>query len=115
MYTLVDFDMFYGHRRNVRSYTEALEAFVEMLPDKPYEWTMVRIDACCEVFCPGKLAGCVYCKTHFQRLVPILAKKSDIKNLLILFKEKFWLEATQSICLWLLWKPGALTRPQLLK
>ena len=68
---------------------------VATMPGKPYERTMVRIDAGCEIFRAGKLAECAYFQTHFQRPVPIEAQKSYIENLYTLFKDKLGLEVPQ--------------------
>ena len=68
---------------------------VTILPGKPYERTMVRIDAGCEIFRAGKLAECAYFQTHFQRPVPIEAQKKYIETLYSLFKEHLGLDVPQ--------------------
>jgi len=74
---------------------DEIAKLVATLPGKPYERTMVRIDAGCEIFRAGKLAECAYFQTHFQRPVPLDAQTSYIENLYELFKERLGLESTQ--------------------
>ena len=68
---------------------------VATLPGKPYERTMVRIDASCEIFRAGKLAECAYFQTHFQRPVPMEAQTAYIESLYALFKQRLNLEIPQ--------------------
>ena len=74
---------------------DEIAKLVATLPGKPYERTMVRIDAGCEIFRAGKLAECAYFQTHFQRPVPLDAQTYYIENLYDLFKERLGLESTQ--------------------
>ena len=74
---------------------DEIAKLVATLPGKPYERTMVRIDAGCEIFRAGKLAECAYFQTHFQRPVPIDAQTAYIENLYTLFKERLGLEIPQ--------------------
>ncbi|MEA4895215.1 MAG: phenylpyruvate tautomerase MIF-related protein [Oscillospiraceae bacterium] len=68
---------------------------VATLPGKPYERTMVRIDAGCEIFRAGKLAECAYFQTHFQRPVPMEAQTAYIESLYALFNKRLGLDIPQ--------------------
>lgn len=68
---------------------------VATMPGKPYERTMVRIDAGCEIFRAGKLAECAYFQTHFQRPVPIGEQTAYIERMYALFKEQLGLDVPQ--------------------
>ena len=71
----VDFDMHYGHRRDVAGYAAALEAFDARLPDlqaklKPGDLVIVTADHGCDPTYPGT--------DHTRETVPILAFGPDI-------------------------------------
>lgn len=75
--------------------SDEIAKLVATLPGKPYERTMVRIDAGCEIFRAGKQADCAYLQTHFQNPVGIGAQTEYIEALYALFKERLGLEAHQ--------------------
>ncbi len=71
----VDFDMHYGHRRDVAGYAAALEAFDARLPDlqaklKPGDLAIVTADHGCDPTYPGT--------DHTRETVPVLAFGPDI-------------------------------------
>lgn len=68
---------------------------VATMPGKPYERTMVRIDAECDIYRAGKPAQCAYFQTHFQDPVPLEAQTAYIESMYALFKEKLGLEIPQ--------------------
>ena len=74
---LVDFDMLYGHRRNVRGYADALEAFDAKLPEilaklKNDDLLIITADHGCDPTAHGT--------DHTREFVPILAYGPQIKQ-----------------------------------
>eukprot|EP01037_Dinobryon_pediforme_P029247 gene29247-32817_t len=66
----VDFDMYYGHRRDVAGYAAALEAFDRRLPElarrlRPDDLAIITADHGCDPTWPGT--------DHTREHVPILA------------------------------------------
>lgn len=73
---LVDFDMLYGHRRDVAGYAAALEAFDKELPKfiqclKPDDLAIITADHGCDPTQPGS--------DHTRENIPILAFGPNIK------------------------------------
>lgn len=68
---------------------------VSIMPGKPYERTMVRIDAECEIFRAGEPAECAYLQTHFRKPVDIELQKEYIEKTYSLFYDKLGLEIQQ--------------------
>ncbi len=73
---LVDFDMLYGHRRDVIGYAKALEEFDARLPEfeklmRPGDLAIITADHGCDPTWPGS--------DHTREHVPILAFGSHIK------------------------------------
>jgi len=73
---LVDFDMLYGHRRDVEGYAKALEAFDAQLPEfekllRPGDLTIITADHGCDPTWPGS--------DHTRENIPILAFGPGIK------------------------------------
>lgn len=73
---LVDFDMVYGHRRDVAGYATALEAFDSWLPSlekelKPGDMVVITADHGCDPTMPGS--------DHTREHVPVLAFGPNIK------------------------------------
>jgi phosphopentomutase len=73
---LVDFDMLYGHRRDVAGYAAALEAFDARLPEldaklKPGDLVLITADHGCDPTWRGS--------DHTRERVPVLASGPDIR------------------------------------
>lgn len=73
---LVDFDMLYGHRRDVVGYAKALEEFDSWLPDfeallKPGDMAVITADHGCDPTLPGS--------DHTREHVPVIAFGPGIK------------------------------------
>jgi len=82
----VDFDMLYGHRRNVVGYAAALEAFDRRLPElqarlRPGDVAVLTADHGCD---PTALGS-----DHTREFVPILAFGPDLKSKNIGRRETF--------------------------
>ena len=74
---LVDFDMLYGHRRNVKGYKDALEEFDNYLPEiisnlKDKEILIITADHGCDPTYKGT--------DHTREYIPILVYGKEIKN-----------------------------------
>jgi len=74
---LVDFDMLYGHRRNVQGYKEALEEFDRYLPEilenlKEDEVLIITADHGCDPTYKGT--------DHTREYIPILVYGKDVKG-----------------------------------
>ena len=74
---LVDFDMLYGHRRNVKGYKDALEEFGNYLPEiisnlKDKEILIITADHGCDPTYKGT--------DHTREYIPILVYGKGIKN-----------------------------------
>jgi len=72
---LVDFDMVYGHRNNVRGYADALEAFDRRLPEilsflRNDEVLIITADHGCDPTTPGT--------DHTREYVPLLASGAPV-------------------------------------
>jgi len=83
---LVDFDMLYGHRRNVLGYAKALEDFDVRLPEfeklmKPGDLAVITADHGCDPTVPGS--------DHTREHIPILAFGPNIKSKSIGLRETF--------------------------
>lgn len=74
---------------------DEIAKLVATMPEKPYERTMVRIDAGCEIYRAGQLAECAYFQTHFRKPVPMELQKAYIESLYELFYQKLGLEVPQ--------------------
>ena len=90
---LVDFDMLYGHRRNVLGYAEALEAFDIFLPHfeailRAGDMAVITADHGCDPTWPGS--------DHTRENVPVLAFGPSIKSGAI-GKRKTFADIGQSI------------------
>jgi phosphopentomutase len=73
---LVDFDMVYGHRRDVIGYAKALEDFDSWLPDfekilRPGDLAVITADHGCDPTFPGS--------DHTRECVPIIAFGPDVQ------------------------------------
>ncbi len=82
----VDFDSVYGHRRDVRGYANALEAFDNRLPElqsvlKPDDIVIISADHGCDPTLPGS--------DHTREHIPIIAFGSTIKPGFIGRRETF--------------------------
>lgn len=83
---LVDFDMEYGHRRNVIGYARALEEFDSWLPDfeqllRPGDLAVITADHGCDPTAPGS--------DHTREYVPILFFGPDVKTKSLGIRETF--------------------------
>ena len=68
---------------------------VRLLPGKPADRAMIRIDAGCEIYRGGELAECAFLETVFQKPRPIEAQRAYIEALYALMKEQLGLEIPQ--------------------
>ena len=83
---LVDFDMLYGHRRNVQGYKDALEEFDKKLPEivenlREDELLIITADHGCDPTFKGT--------DHTREYIPILAYGKNIKGGNIGIRESF--------------------------
>lgn len=83
---LVDFDMLYGHRRDVVGYAKALEDFDSALPTfekilKPNDIAIITADHGCDPTWPGS--------DHTREHIPILAFGPSVKPTAIGLRESF--------------------------
>jgi len=83
---LVDFDMLYGHRRDVVGYAHALELFDQQLPAfekilQPGDLAIITADHGCDPTFPGS--------DHTRENIPVLAFGPDIKSKSIGKRETF--------------------------
>jgi phosphopentomutase len=72
----VDFDMLYGHRRDVAGYAKALEEFDERLPElerlmQPEDLAIITADHGCDPTWPGS--------DHTRENIPVLAFGPQVK------------------------------------
>lgn len=74
---------------------DEIAKLVATMPGKPYERTMVRIDAECEIYRAGEPAECAYFQTHFRKPVALEIQRAYIEKLYELFHEKLGLEQHQ--------------------
>lgn len=74
---------------------DEIAKLVATMPEKPYERTMVRIDADCEIFRAGQPAECAYLQTHFRKPVAMELQKAYIEKMYALFYERLGLETQQ--------------------
>lgn len=77
MVNLVDFDMLYGHRNDVRGYAQALMAFDRELPDllaelRPDDLLMITADHGCDPTFPGT--------DHTRESVPLLVSGPSVRS-----------------------------------
>lgn len=91
---LVDFDMVYGHRRDVIGYAKALEDFDKRLPEleklmKPGDIAVITADHGCDPTWPGS--------DHTREHVPVLFFGPDIKHYGSIGKRKTFSDIGQSI------------------
>lgn len=68
---------------------------VSIMPGKPYDRTMVRVDAECEIYRAGEPAECAYLQTHFRKPVAMELQKEYIEKMYALFYDKLGLETSQ--------------------
>jgi phosphopentomutase len=93
----VDFDMLYGHRRDVAGYAAALEAFDARLPDfearlRPGDLAIITADHGCDPTWQGT--------DHTREHVPVLAFGPNVSPACIGRRESF-ADIGQSLALWL--------------
>ena len=82
----VDFDMLFGHRRDVAGYADALEKFDALLPRliaalKPGDLAVITADHGCDPTAPGN--------DHTRECVPVLAFGPDLKGDAIGYRKSF--------------------------
>lgn len=68
---------------------------VKLLPGKPAERAMIRIDTGCEIFRNGEIAECAFMETLYQKPLPEEACKAYIEALYDLMKRELDLEIPQ--------------------
>jgi len=66
---------------------------VSLIPGKPYEKTMVRIDDGCEIFRAGKPADCAFMETRLKKPCDHEKEVEYTEKLFKLFEEKLGLPA----------------------
>lgn len=74
---------------------DEIAKLVSTMPGKPYERTMVRIEAECEIYRAGEPAECAYFQTHFRKPVPMKLQKAYIEKMYALFHDKLGLKTQQ--------------------
>ena len=82
----VDFDMLYGHRRDIAGYAGALEAFDKILPDfeaclRPGDLAIITADHGCDPTWPGS--------DHTRENVPVLAFGPGVRPVALGVRESF--------------------------
>ncbi|MCI8835057.1 MAG: hypothetical protein HFH24_06745 [Ruminococcus sp.] len=68
---------------------------VKLLPGKPAERAMIRIDAGCDIFRNGEIAECAFMETIYQKPLPEESCKAYIEALYALAKRELDLEIPQ--------------------
>lgn len=68
---------------------------VKLLPGKPAQRAMIRIDSGCEIYRSGELAECAFMETIYQKPLPEEACRSYIEALYDLAKKELGLEIPQ--------------------
>ena len=68
---------------------------VKLLPGKPAERAMIRIDAGCDIFRNGEAAECAFMETVYQKPLPKEACKVYIEALYDLTKQELDMEIPQ--------------------
>ena len=68
---------------------------VKLLPDKPPEKTMIRIDTECDIYRNGAIADCAFMQTIFKAPLPVEAQREYIEALYALFKKSLGLDTPQ--------------------
>lgn len=69
---------------------------VKLLPGKPADRAMIRIDAGCEIYRNGALAECAFMETVYQKPLPLEAQKAYIEALYALVKRRLNLDVPQA-------------------
>ena len=82
----VDFDMLYGHRRDIAGYADALEAFDKILPDfeaclRPGDLAIITADHGCDPTWPGS--------DYTRENVPVLAFGPGVRPVALGVRESF--------------------------
>jgi phosphopentomutase len=95
---LVDFDMLYGHRRDVVGYADALEAFDLWLPSllkqlKPEDCLVISADHGCDPTWPGS--------DHTREHVPLLFTSPSFKEAVNLGVRTTFADLGQTLASWL--------------
>lgn len=68
---------------------------VKLLPGKPADRAMIRIDAGCEIYRGGVVADCAFMETIFQKPLPVEAQKAYIEALYEVMKRLLDLDVPQ--------------------
>lgn len=68
---------------------------VKLLPGKPADRAMIRIDAGCEIYRDGTLAECAFMETVFQKPLTLESQKAYIEALYETVKKLLGLEIPQ--------------------
>ena len=68
---------------------------VMLLPGKPADRAMIRVDANCTIYRGGALAECAFMETIYQKPLPLESQKEYIEALYALFKEELNLDTPQ--------------------
>lgn len=68
---------------------------VKLLPGKPAERAMIRIDAGCDIFRGGEIAECAFMETLYQKPLPEESCKAYIEALYALMKRELDLDIPQ--------------------
>lgn len=74
---------------------EGIMECVKLLPGKPADRAMIRIDTGCEIFRNGRIAECAFMETLYQKPLPDEACKAYIEALYELMKRELDLEIPQ--------------------
>jgi hypothetical protein len=68
---------------------------VKLLPGKPAERAMIRIDSGCDIYRNGEAAECAFMETIYQKPLPIESCKAYIEALYDLAKRELGLDIPQ--------------------
>lgn len=68
---------------------------VKLLPGKPADRAMIRIDSGCDIFRNGEIAECAFMETIYQKPLPEEACKEYIEALYALMKDVLQLDIPQ--------------------
>lgn len=68
---------------------------VKLLPGKPADRAMIRIDTGCDIYRNGELAECAFMETLYQKPLPMEACKAYIEALYDLAKRELDLDIPQ--------------------
>lgn len=73
----------------------AIAECVKLLPGKPADRAMIRIDTGCEIYRGGEISECAFLETIFQKPLPLESQKAYVEALYALMKDRLGLEIPQ--------------------